>query len=111
MLLVVCARKALAFRKWRAIAMHRMIAFCALFAAVGCVAAQAPVAPPAQGAICGADQRTEFLGQPLVILQAAGLPPGVRVIRPGDAITEDYSDQRLNIDLDANDRVTRLWCG
>ena len=72
---------------------------------------QPPVTPPAQLALCGADLRTEFLGQSLTALQAAGLPPGARVIRPGDAVTEDYSDQRLNVDLDANDRVTRLWCG
>jgi Peptidase inhibitor I78 family len=44
-------------------------------------------------------------------LQAQGLPPGARIIRPGDMVTEDFSTSRLNVDLDANDRVTRLWCG
>lgn len=35
----------------------------------------------------------------------------LRVIRPGDAITMDYSTQRLNLELDANGRVVRARCG
>lgn len=34
-----------------------------------------------------------------------------RVIRPGDAVTEDYSDQRLNIEVDDNMRLRIVWCG
>jgi hypothetical protein len=41
----------------------------------------------------------------------ADLPAGARVIRPGDAVTEDFSPARLNIDLDATDRIARAWCG
>lgn len=91
--------------------MYRMIGLCAVFGIASCMPVPVSVTPPAQLATCGADQRTEFLGQPLAVLQASGLAPGARVIRPGDAVTEDYSTDRLNIDLDANDRVTRLWCG
>jgi Peptidase inhibitor I78 family len=91
--------------------MYRMIGLCAVFGSVGCMPVPGPVTPPAQLATCGADQRTEFLGLPLIVLQTSGLMPGARVIRPGDAMTEDYSANRLNVDLDANDHVTRLWCG
>jgi hypothetical protein len=34
-----------------------------------------------------------------------------RVIRPGDAVTEDYSPSRLNIRLDGTDRVVAVDCG
>lgn len=35
----------------------------------------------------------------------------VRWIGPGDAVTMDYNIERLNIHLDAQDRVARLACG
>ena len=34
-----------------------------------------------------------------------------RVIRPGNAWTDDLSPGRLNIVLDDADRVVRFWCG
>ena len=35
----------------------------------------------------------------------------LRWIRPGDVVTMDYSAERLNIHLDAADRVERFACG
>ena len=35
----------------------------------------------------------------------------LRWIRPGDVVTMDYSEQRLNIHLDARGRVERFACG
>ena len=35
----------------------------------------------------------------------------VRVIKPGMAVTMDYRGDRLNIDVDADNRVTRVHCG
>ncbi len=35
----------------------------------------------------------------------------VRVIRPGQAVTKDFSPDRLNLDLDADDKVVRAHCG
>jgi len=37
-------------------------------------------------------------------------PTGSRVIRPGDAVTDDLRRERLNVILDANDRITALEC-
>ena len=34
-----------------------------------------------------------------------------RVIRPGDAVTMDFREDRLNIDLDAEGRITGFRCG
>jgi hypothetical protein len=34
-----------------------------------------------------------------------------RVIRPGDAVTEDFNPNRLNIRLDGADRVVAVDCG
>ena len=35
----------------------------------------------------------------------------VRVIRPGQAVTMDYSAGRLNVVVDARNRVERFTCG
>jgi Peptidase inhibitor I78 family len=88
--------------------MLRIIRVLSVLGLCACVPAPAPVdLTPA----CGADALAAFVGQPLAALQAHGLPPGARIIRPGDEVTEDFGPSRLNVDLDANDRVTRLWCG
>ncbi|MEL6607895.1 MAG: I78 family peptidase inhibitor [Pseudomonadota bacterium] len=35
----------------------------------------------------------------------------VRVVRPGDVVTLDFLENRLNIGMDDMDRVVRLTCG
>lgn len=67
------------------------------------------VVPPPPGDACGATARQALVGQPVRL--ALDLPPGVRIIRPGDAVTEDFSETRLNVFLDSQDIVTRLTCG
>jgi Peptidase inhibitor I78 family len=60
---------------------------------------------------CGAAVWQGFLGAQLSELQVAGLPTATRIIRPGQAVTMDFSESRLNIQLDAQDRVLRAYCG
>jgi hypothetical protein len=61
--------------------------------------------------VCGAAGMQDLLGQDRSVLAAMTLPAGTRVITPGMAITEDYSARRLNIDIGADGRIQRLWCG
>ena len=35
----------------------------------------------------------------------------IRVIRPDQAVTQDFRPDRLNVELDAVDNVTRIYCG
>ena len=35
----------------------------------------------------------------------------VRIIGPGDPVTEDYSPVRINFDLDQTGTIIRIWCG
>ena len=72
----------------------------------GCVAAGAPD-PDA----CGAAGMQDLVGKDRAILAAMTLPAGTRVITPGMAVTEDYSTSRLNIDIDAGDKISGVWCG
>lgn len=84
-------------------------------ALAACVAGPAPDRPlPPDGvapASCGASRLEGFVGQPVAALNAQYLPETVRIIRPGDAVTEDYSPSRLNVVLDDKDIITEFWCG
>jgi hypothetical protein len=90
--------------------MKRLIALVAL-GAIACTTA------PEQGSSnCRADglgnlvgrERTSELGAEA--LRRSGARQ-LRWIRPGDAVTMDYQEDRLNIYLDARGRVERFQCG
>jgi hypothetical protein len=67
-----------------------------------------PVGP---GDACGAAQLQVLLGQPVTVLPDIGPWSTIRVIRPGQAVTMDYSETRLNVEVDAADRIIRIFCG
>ena len=53
-------------------------------------------------------EATSDLGAEALRLSGAGT---IRWIQPGSAVTMDYREDRLNIELDGRSRVTRLRCG
>ena len=59
---------------------------------------------------CGASGYQALVGAPLA---AVTLPAdlGARIIREGDAVTMDFNAERMNIEVDAEGRVTRVFCG
>ena len=77
--------------------------------------AQPPAASPSQGT-CQAGPAEFAVGQvatPTVVAQAqrrAGAQRA-RVLRPGQVVTMEFDAGRLNLDVDAGDRVTRVRCG
>jgi hypothetical protein len=76
-----------------------------------------PVAPPGfdrmppEPEACGAKGMEKLLWKDRAVLAAMTFPAGTRVIEPGQPVTADYSAERLNIDLDRQGRITRVWCG
>ena len=52
--------------------------------------------------------RSDALGAEAMRLSGAA---SLRWIRPGDMVTMDYREDRLNIELDERSRVARLRCG
>lgn len=81
---------------------------------VGCQ----PVAPkprpsgdPAVTDLCGAEGLAHLVGQDERAFAAMTFPASTRFIRPGDAVTMDFSAARLNFDIGADGRITRVWCG
>ena len=84
--------------------------------------ADAPVPPPASPApeapamTCNADKVQWTLGQVAdqALVSKARTQSGaerMRVIKPGMAVTMDYREDRLNLDVDADNKVTRAHCG
>ena len=65
---------------------------------------------------CDAKAAQEYVGQVLdealgERVKAATGARGVRVIRPGMAVTMDYRADRLNIEIDDDNRIVRVHCG
>jgi peptidase inhibitor I78 family protein len=95
----------------------------ATLAIIGCAAVPraeppppAPPPPAPDGLPCSAEGLEDLLGRPAS--QAVGAEAmrrsGARMlrwIRPGDAVTMDYSEHRLNVHLDERGRVQRFECG
>ena len=78
--------------------------------------AQSVPQPPPQQKTCDAAGAQFAVGQawnaPLAesARQRAGAD-SVRALRPNQMVTMEFNDRRLNLDLDAADRVTRVRCG
>lgn len=92
-------------------------ALAVLLLLAGC--AVAPPVPPAPGPVvpaaaedtCGATPHAGLIGQPATALERVLIMRQVRVLRPGDPVTEEYSAARINFVIDGAERIVRIWCG
>jgi len=87
---------------------------------LGLVACTAPNAKPVEtpippkavnGQTCNASKIQTFVGQPLSSAEKTLLLQPVRVIRPNQMVTMDYLEGRLNILVDENELIRRVYCG
>jgi len=89
----------------------------AALALAGCVPPpQSTPAPPAEPGTCNAAAAQGLVGRqgsPALAQQAQRLAGAgtVRFLRPGQIVTMEYRADRLNIHVDANNRVERIICG
>ncbi|SFQ12696.1 I78 family peptidase inhibitor [Variovorax sp. 770b2] len=85
----------------------------------GCAAPASAPAPAARAEPvyqCNADGARFAVGQPLTpqLEAAARVRSGagiVRALKPGEAVTMELNGGRLNLDVDARNRVTDVRCG
>ncbi|MBB3711223.1 hypothetical protein FHS00_000785 [Limimaricola variabilis] len=73
--------------------------------------APAPTPAPADPGTCGADARQHLVGAPVTALERELILGPVRIIRPGDAVTMDFRPDRINFEIDALERIARVYCG
>lgn len=86
--------------------MKRLIPF-AIFAA--CAAAQ-PL-PQESRDTCDAYDSRALIGQDATALEKVLILGMVRVIRPGDVITQDFLPERINFMIGPKERITAISCG
>lgn len=60
---------------------------------------------------CGGSELLELVGQPASVLETMLFAQQMRIIRPGQAVTMDMIETRLNIQIDENDVIQRVYCG
>jgi hypothetical protein len=66
---------------------------------------------PTGGDACGAADRQALVGTSVGTLDPATLPEGHRVIFPGQPVTMDFREERLNVEIGSDDNVARVFCG
>jgi hypothetical protein len=93
-----------------------VLAVAVLGLAAACAAPPAARPPPAPTGACNAAGARFAAGRPLTpqLEQEARVRSGaamVRILRPGQVVTLEYNEQRLNIEIDASGRVIRIRCG
>ena len=99
--------------------MKRLLGPALLTAIAACTTVPTESEPPADGIgayRCNADGLQDLVGRPAT--QALGAEAlrrsgsrALRWIRPGDAVTMDYREDRLNVRLDGQGRVEAFTCG
>lgn len=86
----------------------------------GCSNTTPPAAQLPPLADCGASELQDKLGQPVRGTSASDATVGgiairskgdVRVIAPGQAVIQNYSEDRLNLETDASGKLARAGCG
>ena len=87
-----------------------------VLALAGCVPEKDPrfLGPPipAPGVdACGAAELQDMVGEDRRILQTIRFAVPVRIIEPGQAVTQDYSPARLNIYVGAGGVIESISCG
>ena len=61
--------------------------------------------------LCGASGFQGLVGQSAEIARMLELDQPVRVIPPNSAVTMDYRPDRINFELDEDDRIAVVRCG
>ncbi|MFD0858797.1 I78 family peptidase inhibitor [Roseovarius aquimarinus] len=70
-----------------------------------------PVFTPAATDSCGATAYSDRIGKDHKAFDFSAPDRPLRIIGPDMAMTMDYNPARLNVDIDGQGRITRIWCG
>lgn len=90
----------------------KYLAIAALLPLAACVAQPVPAPEPLpDSSVCGAAGLQTLVGQPRSVLAAMTFPAPMRVIGPGMAVTMDFNPDRLNVEYDRTETITRVFCG
>ncbi|WP_342078042.1 I78 family peptidase inhibitor [Yoonia sp. SS1-5] len=74
-------------------------------------ATEIPGSAPELPDTCGAARFAELIGQDATALERVLIMRMVRVIRPGDAVTQDFRPERINFQIGPDEKVSDITCG
>ncbi|QYX56176.1 hypothetical protein K1T73_14070 [Roseovarius sp. SCSIO 43702] len=60
---------------------------------------------------CGASQYADRIGTDHEQYDFTAPDRPLRIIPPDSAVTLDHRPERLNVDIDEDGKITRIWCG
>jgi hypothetical protein len=83
---------------------------CILVLLAACTATP-PSLPPMLEDTCGANDYASLIGQNATALEKVLILDQVRVIRPGDFVTQDFRPSRINFGIDGTNKVIEISCG
>ena len=69
-----------------------------------------PALPAPDADTCGARQYEGLIGQDATALERVLILRQVRVIRPGEAVTMDFREDRINFVIDGQNRIEAIGC-
>lgn len=94
----------------------RRLLFASVFALAACQTGGKPGLAVQQGTqgvddACGASKFAHLVGTSGDKVNESMFPAGSRVLRPGMVMTMDYRGDRLNVVIDDDGKVDRVYCG
>lgn len=60
---------------------------------------------------CKSEKLPDVIGQGVDIIPTLGLTEAVRIVQPGDIVSQEYDAYRTNFYLDANGLIVEVKCG
>lgn len=80
-------------------------------AAVADTAQTTAPAAPETADTCGMQAAQKLIGQPFSGIDPMTVPGPIRIIHPGDMVTQDYNPARLDVEVNGSGVIIRLHCG
>ena len=75
-----------------------------------CTQAETPPGLP-ENDTCNAAPYAGLIGQDASVLETVLIMQRIRILRPGQPMTMDFWPGRINIMIDDDERIERLFCG
>jgi len=92
--------------------MGRGLTICTLLLVAACAPEpQRPSLPSTLEDTCDARRYGDLIGQDATALEKVLIMGMVRVIRPGDAVSQDFRPGRINFGIGSDNRINDISCG
>ena len=92
---------------------HFALALVAPLALAACMTTETEIDPPVVHVgttACGSQDYMHLLGQPATVLDGMSLPENKRILRPGQPMTMDMRQDRINFIINDAGKIENIYC-